>query len=245
MLRIQNLTKTYAQGESETVLRGITTDVFNGDFIAVVGASGSGKSTLLKCLALQENWTSGTYIMDGADIFKQGFTGKQKVKRECAYLEQNPIINPKRKVLKNVLIGRSSQTPLWRMVTGMVRNDDYMGAMDTIEMLGMLDKAHAVSGNLSGGEKQRVALARALVHGAKVILADEPVLGLDPQSAEKVLRTFKELCEKERCTVIAVLHQVELAERYATRIWGIADGELAVDIRGRKLLQGEKRQLSL
>lgn len=243
MLRIQNLSKEYPP--SSKVLRHIDADVFNGDFIAVVGASGSGKSTLLKCLALQESWSGGKYMMDGVDVFKEGFMGKRKVKRECAYLEQNPVLNLKRKALKNVLIGRSAQTPLWRMLTGMVRNDDYMGAMDTLEQFGLLDKAHMVTGNLSGGERQRVAIARSIVHGANVILADEPVLGLDPQSAESVLETFKKLCENERCTVIAVLHNVELAEKYATRIWGIADGELAIDIRGRRLTMSEKRTLSL
>ncbi|MGZ9584198.1 phosphonate ABC transporter ATP-binding protein [Paenibacillus marinisediminis] len=243
MLRIQKLSKQYPT--SETILRNIDVDVFNGDFIAVVGASGSGKSTLLKCLALQESWTEGKYIIDGVNIFEKGYMGKRKVKREIAYLEQNPVLNQNRKALKNVLIGRAAQTPLWRMATGMVRNDDYMGAMDTIEQLGLLDKAHMKTANLSGGERQRIAIARSLVHGAKVILADEPVLGLDPKSAESVLETFKELCAKERCTVIAVLHQVELAEKYATRIWGLANGQLEIDIRGRKLLHGEKIKLSL
>ncbi|MCG7407127.1 ATP-binding cassette domain-containing protein [Paenibacillus sp. ACRRX] len=243
MLKIERLNKQYPP--STTVLRNVFADIHNGEFIGIVGASGSGKSTLLKCLALQESWTSGKYTIDGTDIFKLGSSGKSKVKRECAYLEQNPVLSSNRKALKNVLIGRAHQTPLWRMVTGMIRNDDYMGAMDTLEQLGLLDKAHMITSNLSGGEKQRVAIARALVHGAKVILADEPVLGLDPKSAESVLSTFKDLCEREQCTVIAVFHQVELAEKYCSRIWGLADGEIKVDIRGRRLLHGEKMKLSL
>lgn len=243
MLKIDRLVKQYPP--ETKVLNGISMEVHHGEFIGVVGASGSGKTTLLKCLALQESWTSGSYYVDGNDVIKQNALLKHKVKREFAYLEQNPVLSPNRKAFKNVLIGRSSQTPLWRMATGMVRNDDYMGAMDTLELLGLLDKAKVQTGQLSGGEKQRVAIARALVHGAKVILADEPVLGLDPHAAEDVMRNFQSVCQKERCTVIAVFHQVELAERFCTRIIGLADGDIKLDIHGRKLLQSEKRMLQL
>lgn len=128
------------------------------------------------------------------------------------------------------------------MVTGMVRSDDYMGAMDTIEHLGLLDKAKRKAGELSGGEKQRIAIARALVHGAKVILADEPVTGLDPASAEHVLKTLKTLCEEERLTVFTVI-PLELAEKYCTRIMGLAGGQLAVDVTRRRLTHGEKSRL--
>ncbi|WP_195570654.1 phosphonate ABC transporter ATP-binding protein [Paenibacillus sp. 1001270B_150601_E10] len=243
MLKIDRLVKQYPP--DTTVLKGISMEMHHGEFIGVVGASGSGKTTLLKCLAMQESWTSGAYYVDGTDVIKQNALVRHKLKREFAYLEQNPVLSPNRKAFKNVLIGRSSQTPLWRMATGMVRNDDYMGAMDALEQLGLLDKAKVETGKLSGGEKQRVAIARALVHGAKVILADEPVLGLDPHAAEDVMKNFQMICQKERCTVIAVFHQVELAERYCTRIIGIGEGELKLDIHGRKLLQNEKRMLQL
>lgn len=217
MIRVDQLVKQYPP--EQKVLKNISFEVQPGEFIGVVGASGSGKSTLLKCLALQERWTSGKFVVDGVDIFAQQLSGRRKVKREFAYLEQNPVLSDNRKALKNVLIGRFHQTPLWRMATGMIRSDDYMGAMDTIEQLGLLDKAHKKCSDLSGGEKQRIAIARALVHGADVLLADEPVLGLDPQSAESVLSTFRDLCTKQRKIVIAVFHQVELAEKFATRLW--------------------------
>jgi phosphonate transport system ATP-binding protein len=238
VIRVDQLVKQYPP--EQKVLKNISFEVQPGEFIGVVGASGSGKSTLLKCLALQERWTSGKFIVDGVDIFAQQLSGRRKVKREFAYLEQNPVLSDNRKALKNVLIGRFHQTPLWRMATGMIRSDDYMGAMDTIEQLGLLDKAHKKCSDLSGGEKQRIAIARALVHGADVLLADEPVLGLDPQSAESVLSAFRDLCTKQRKIVIAVFHQVELAEKFATRLWGLHDGTIAVDVKGRRLLQSEK-----
>lgn len=238
MIRVENLNK-FVGADRIPVLRDIRFDMQQGEMIAVVGASGSGKSMLLKCLALMEKWDSGKFTVDGVDILSQGWSGKTKIKREWAYLEQNPQLYPRRTALKNVLIGRAGQTPWWRMLTGMVRSDDYMGAMDVLEGLGLLDKAHQTAEKLSGGEKQRVATARALAHGAKVILADEPVVGLDPHTADSVLETLRKLCEQERATVIAVL-PIELAEKHATRIWGLAEGRIVFDIRGRKLTQQEK-----
>ena len=108
---------------------------------------------------MMEKWDGGRFTVDGVEILKEGWSGKRKIKREWAYLEQNPQLYPRKSALKNVLIGRSGQTPWWRMVTGMVRSDDYMGAMDYLEGLGLLDKAHQTAEKLSGGEKQRVAIA--------------------------------------------------------------------------------------
>ncbi len=184
MIQIDNLTK--AVGENKTkVLDHISLEIQHGEMIALVGPSGSGKSMLLKCLAMKESWSEGNFRVGDTDILKAGFSGKRKLSKEWSYLEQSPQLHPERTALKTVLIGQVGQTPLWRMVTGMVRSDDYMGAMDVLETLGLLDKAHQKAGTLSGGEKQRVAIARALAHGAKVILADEPITGLDPRSVRK------------------------------------------------------------
>lgn len=241
MIRIRQLTK-HVGADRISVLRNISADIQQGEFIALVGPSGSGKSTLLRCLALKESWDGGSFMINGEDVLKNGISGKLKQRREWAFLEQNPYVNLNRSALKNVLIGRAGQTPVWRMITGMVRSDDYMGAMDTLEELGLLDKAHAKCEKLSGGERQRVAIARALVHGAKVILADEPVNGLDPAAADKVLETLRGLCKQERITVISVL-PLEIAERFASRIWGLQGGEIVFDVHGRRLTYGEKNML--
>ncbi|WP_433946619.1 phosphonate ABC transporter ATP-binding protein [Paenibacillus sp. SN-8-1] len=211
-----------------------------GEMIGVVGPSGSGKSTLLRCLALRHPWTTGRYNFEGKEIIKSGGRGSSEYRSKFAYLEQNPELNTQKTALKNVLIGQAGQTPLIRRLTGMIRSDDYMGAMDELEKFGLLDKAHVPAGKLSGGERQRVAICRALVHGAKLIAADEPVIGLDKYATDKVLTTLKELCTNEKATVIAVL-PVELAEQYCTRIWGINEGRLQWDIRGRRLTQEEKQ----
>ncbi|RIX53633.1 ATP-binding cassette domain-containing protein [Paenibacillus nanensis] len=241
MLRIKGLSKRIPGGPK--VLHDISFEAYEGDFIAVKGSSGSGKSMLLKCLALQESWSSGTYMFNGKDVLKEGWLAKQKVKQQVAYLEEKPFLYPEKTGLKNVIIGSVNQTPAWRRWTGMVRNDDYMGAMDLIEKRGLLDKAHTKAKHLSGGERQRMAVARALVHGAKVIVADEPVSGLDPHAADAVLSELKALCKNEGLIVIAVLHQGDWAERYADRILGLNAGKLVLDVYGRRLTEREKMLL--
>lgn len=241
MIMVQRLAKA-AGPERVPVLKEINFQLRKGEFVGLLGSSGSGKSTLLRCLALREKWDAGKLTVDGTDILDAGFKGKMKIRREWAYLEQNVTLNPKRTALKNVLIGQASQTPLWRMATGMVRSDDYMGAMDELEALGLLDKAKLKTEQLSGGERQRIAIARALVHGAKVILADEPVTGLDPKATESVLETLRKLCREEELTVVAVI-PLELAERYADRLWVLEDGYLKHDISGRRLTMQEKASL--
>ncbi|MBP3963359.1 MULTISPECIES: phosphonate ABC transporter ATP-binding protein [Paenibacillus] len=241
MIKVDQLSKQIPGGPK--VLSGISFNIEPGEFIAVKGASGSGKSMLLRCLAMRESWSGGSYIVDGVDILKKGLLGKMKIRREIAYLEEKPTLIGKRTALKNVLIGTTHQTPIWRRVTGMIRSDDYMGAMDMIEKMGLLEKAHQKGDKLSGGEKQRIAMARALVHGAKTLLTDEPVSGLDPHAAEQVLSDLKKMCQTQGISVVAVMHQGDWAERFADRIIGLNNGKLVLDIKGRKMTEREKMLL--
>ena len=139
MIIARRLTKRLPDGQQ--ALTDIHFEAAKGEFVAVMGASGSGKSMLLKCLTLRESWTDGTLHVDGDDIFKMGLRGKLRVRREFAYLEEKPELNPNRTALKNALVGTRYQTPLWRRAIGSIRNDDYMGAMDMLEKVGLLDKA--------------------------------------------------------------------------------------------------------
>lgn len=243
MIRVNHLQKS-VDGNKKKVLRDITVQFGAGEMIGVVGASGSGKSMLLRCLALRERWNRGDYTWNGDKVIEGGGRGSQKYRSQCAYLEQNPSLYPEKTALKNVLIGQAGQTPLLRRLTGMVRSDDYMGAMDELEKYGLLDKAHVKAGKLSGGERQRVAICRALVHGANFLAVDEPVIGLDPRTAERVLETLKELCTQQNKIVITAL-PLELAERYCTRIWGLSEGEIKLDVSGRRLSMEEKRLIDL
>lgn len=237
MIVISGLTRKIPDGK--TILDQVDVRLEPGAFIAVVGASGSGKSALLKALALREGWTSGEYKVDGKDIMKS-WLARANFRRDVAYIEQKPLLLEKKTALKNVLTGVSSQTPLWRRLTGAVRSDDHMFGLEMLEAVGLLDLANQPVEKMSGGERQRVAIARSLLHGAKLVLTDEPVSGLDPHSSEEMMKTLKKLCSERGATIVAALHRLELAEKFADEIWGMQDGRVVLNVRGRRLTGAER-----
>jgi phosphonate transport system ATP-binding protein len=239
MIIVRNLTRTLPEGQ--TILSKVSFQVDKGEFVALIGASGSGKSTLLSCIALQQRWTEGQLIVDGTELSDKNVMDKLKLRKDWAYLEERPAINLKKNALKNVFSGRFFQLPLWRKLTGTVSTEEHIRAMDYLERVGLIDKAKMLPAEkLSGGEQQRVAIARALAQGAKVILADEPTKGLDPESAGKVLQDLRALCKEQDLIVICAMQNLEMAERNATRLWGLSGGRLVLDIPARKLTQREK-----
>lgn len=235
---VRNLTKKFSEGDE--ILSGISFQVDPGEFVAVVGASGSGKSTLLRCLSLRESWDSGEYIYGGKNIAKANMMEKLSLQKNWAHLGENPDINPRKTALENVLDARKRHMPVWRRVTGKSSMDEHVYGMDYLEKVGLMDKADSKGGQLSGGEKQRVVLAKALIQEAQMILADEPVKGLDPDSVDRVMHDLRAVSRSENLTIICTLHQLDLAERFATRIMGLAEGKIVLDIPARRLTMREK-----
>ncbi|PZE21762.1 phosphonate ABC transporter ATP-binding protein [Paenibacillus xerothermodurans] len=241
MIIVRNLSKTFPP--NQPVLSRISFQADEGELVALLGSSGSGKTTLFRCLMLKEKWDDGQYIYAGHDISGAGVIEKLKLRRDWAFLEEKPKLNPKKSALKNVLSGLFFHKAWWRILSGTTSNEDHMTAMDYLDKVGLLDKAHEPVERLSGGEQQRVAVARALIRGAKVIFADEPVSGLDPAAAALVMEDLKTICQRTKIIVFCSLHQVELAERFGSRIWGLAGGKLVVDIAGRRLTHVEKEKI--
>jgi phosphonate transport system ATP-binding protein len=239
MITVRNLSKIYPPDQH--VLSQISFQADRGEFIAVVGTSGSGKSTLLRCISHKEKWTTGQLIYDGRDYSSPSWMDRWNLAKDFVYIEEKPLMYNNKSALKNVLKGRFFQTSALRKVTGTRDRDEHILGMDYLERVGLIDKGHVKLSSLSGGERQRVAIAKALVHGAKVLVVDEPVTGLDPKSVESIMNDLKMLCEQQKVMVIATLNQVELAERYATRIWGLAEGKIVLDIPARNLMLKEKQ----
>ncbi|MGG1599900.1 phosphonate ABC transporter ATP-binding protein [Paenibacillus naphthalenovorans] len=238
MIIVRSLSKTFPP--DHRVLQRISFQADEGDLIALLGASGSGKTTFFRCLMLKEKWDEGQYIYDGKDITGLNAWEKFQLRKQWVYLEEKPGLNEKKSAVKNVLSALLFKKSWWRFLTNTVSEDDHMEAMDYLDRVGLLDKAHEPVAKLSGGEKQRVAICKALIKGARVIFADEPVSGLDPEAASRVLEDLRTICRKNKILVFCSLHQVELAEKFATRIWGLSGGKLVVDIAGRRLTQREK-----
>lgn len=238
MIIVRNLSKSYPP--DRRILDKISFQADEGELIALLGASGSGKTTLFRCLMLKEKWDDGQYIYGGKDITGINAWEKFQLRKEWAYLEEKPALNPKKSALKNVLSALLFKKSWVRFLTNTVSEDDHLEAMDYLDKVGLLDKAHEPVDKLSGGEKQRVAVCKAMIKGAKIIFADEPVSGLDPEAAARVMEDLQSICRKEKLLIFCSLHQVELAERFGSRIWGLSGGKLTVDIAGRRLTQREK-----
>jgi len=241
MLTVRHLVKKY---NDTPVLKSIDLHAEAGEFIAVVGGGGSGKSTLLRCLALQEGWDSGKIIYNGDQEISPSWFSRWKVSKDWAVIEPSPQMNGKQTAFRNVVSGRFRQFSYWRLLLGGKPSpEEYTRAMDYLEKVGLLDQAFQKVGKMSGGEKQRVAIAKALCRGAKIIIADDPVSNLDPHSAQRVLDDLKQLYQAEGLLIICALQNVELAERYASRIIGLDGGEIVLDVSGRRLTSAERKKI--
>jgi phosphonate transport system ATP-binding protein len=238
MITVRNLTKKVKDGTE--VLSKLSLQADDGEFIAIVGSSGSGKTTLLRCLALQEKWDQGQYIYNSRDISSLNPIQAYQLKKEWGFLTETPDVDPNRDALKNVLDSRYQHMSLVRNLIRKPSQDEHVFAMDYLEKVGLLDKAREKVSKLSGGEKQRVAIAKALIKGAKVIFADEPMKGLQPEAQFRVMEDLRAVSQRDHGTVFCSISNLELAERYATRIWGLAEGKIVLDIAGRRLTQREK-----
>lgn len=234
---VRHLEKGYPE---HPVLKGLSFQADPGEFIAIVGASGSGKTTLLRCLTLQEAWNKGEYIFDGHNVLEGGPLAKWKVRRQWVSLQESTGLNPKKTAIESVLEARWSHMPLWRKIIRKSSMDEHVYSNDFLEKVGLLDKGHEKVEKLSGGEKQRVALARALIQEKKFIAADDPIKGLDPASVNRVMEDFRNVAKREKVLLVCAMQQLDLAERFATRIIGLSDGRIVLDIPARKLTTREK-----
>ena len=132
-------------------------------------------------------------------------------------------------VIRNVLSARVPEMPFWRVLLGAFRKEDKITALESLDKVGILDKAYIRADQLSGGQQQRVALARTLAQKPKIILADEPVAALDPVTAKQVMEDFVRINKEMGISILLNIHHVELAIEYADRIIGIRAGKIVYD----------------
>lgn len=216
------MTKVYHDEEVETsVLKGISFDISDGEFIAIMGPSGSGKSTLLHILGFLDQPTEGSYSFDGKNVTKYSDEEAAWVRNEkLGFVFQSFNLLPRTTVLENVklpLLYSDVKEDLW---------DDM--ARKAIDDVGLSHRLDFEPSQLSGGEKQRVAIARALVNNPQVIFADEPTGNLDSKSGELVMEIIQKLNAEKGHTIILITHETYTAE-YAERIIRLYDGSVESD----------------
>ena len=217
LLKIENLKKSFGPLQ---VLKGVSTNVCEGEVVVVIGPSGGGKSTFLRCLNLLETPTEGTIWFNGQDIVHASEREKNHVRSEMGMVFQHFNLFPHLSILGNITLAP-------QLVRGLKKKEAEAKAMELLERVGLADKAKAYPQQLSGGQKQRVAIVRSLAMNPQVMLFDEPTSALDPEMVGEVLNLMKALA-KAGMTMVVVTHEMGFAREVGTRVC-FMDGGLLVE----------------
>lgn len=221
ILKVVDLRKSYFLGDKEIpILKGISFDVYEGEFISIVGPSGSGKSTLMNSLGCLDRPTSGKIFVRGKDVSKMNENELSTLRGlEIGFIFQKFNLIPRMDALENVML------PTYANKRKGVDAKDK--AISLLTKVGLADRMHHKPNELSGGQSQRVAIARALINDPSIILADEPTGNLDTKTGEEVMELFQML-NKSGVTIIMITHNNALAQK-TNRVIRILDGKIQED----------------
>jgi ABC-type lipoprotein export system ATPase subunit len=223
LIELRNLSKTYDLGEVKVrALKGVSLDIAEGEFVALIGPSGSGKSTLMNTLGCLDRPTAGSYRLAGEEVAGMNPDELAQVRnRRIGFIFQNFNLLSRTTALENV------EVPLLYN-RGCPRRQRRKRAAELLRRVGLGDRVDHNPNQLSGGQQQRVAIARALVNRPPILLCDEPTGNLDQRTSREIMALFRDLNEGEGLTVILVTHDLEIARR-ARRALALVDGEVVVD----------------
>jgi putative ABC transport system ATP-binding protein len=222
-IRLDNVHKTYDLGEFQVhALRGVSLEIYPGEFVAVMGASGSGKSTLMNILGCLDKPTKGHYFLDGKDVSvltKSELAGIRSHKIGFVFQQFNLL--SRTTALENV--------ELPTIYSGVPVAERAVRAEAALKRVGLSDRAGHHPSQLSGGQQQRVAIARALVNNPSLLLADEPTGNLDSRTSVEIMDIFQKLNSEVGLTVVIVTHEPDIAQ-YAKRAMEFRDGKMKKDV---------------
>lgn len=221
IIHLENIQKSYFMGsQAIPVLKGISLDIFKNEYVALMGPSGSGKSTLMNILGCLDTPTNGKYVLNGHDVSKMSDDSLADVRNiEIGFVFQQFNLLPRLSAAENVAL------PL--IYAGVSKKERMERALEALKKVGLEERSHHKSNELSGGQIQRVAIARALVNNPSLLLADEPTGNLDSKTSVEVMEIFGKIQEAGN-TVVLVTHEEDIA-RYAKRIVRLRDGVIETD----------------
>lgn len=221
IIHLEGIEKSYFMGnQAIPVLKGINLDIFKNEYVALMGPSGSGKSTLMNILGCLDSPTGGKYILNGKDVSKMLDDDLAEVRNtEIGFVFQQFNLLPRLSAAENVAL------PL--IYAGVSKKERLERALDALDKVGLADRSHHKSNELSGGQIQRVAIARALVNNPSILLADEPTGNLDSKTSVEVMQIFGKL-QAAGNTVVLVTHEEDIAA-YAHRVVRLRDGLVESD----------------
>jgi ABC-type lipoprotein export system ATPase subunit len=223
LIELRNLSKIYDLGEVQVAaLKGVSLDIHQGEFVALIGPSGSGKSTLMNTVGCLDRPTTGSYLLAGEEVAGLNPDELARVRnRQIGFVFQNFNLLSRTTALENV------EVPLLYNPS-CSRRQRKKRATELLQRVGLGNRLDHKPNQLSGGQQQRVAIARALVNRPSILLCDEPTGNLDTRTSREIMAFFRELNETEGLTVILVTHDLEVAQR-AQRALVLIDGEVVVD----------------
>ena len=211
-IHVENLKKSFGNLH---VLNGISTDIYEGEVVCIIGPSGSGKSTFLRCINKLETITSGQVVVDGYHVNDKKIN-INKVRENIGMVFQHFNLFKNMNVLRNLMLAPVD-------LKKMTKEEAKAEAMRLLDKVGLTDKAEVYPSQLSGGQKQRVAIARALCMKPDIMLFDEPTSALDPEMVGEVLAVMKQLA-KDGMTMVVVTHEMGFAREVADRVVFMDEG---------------------
>ena len=214
LIEVKNLTKSF---DDQVVLNGISTEICQGEVVAIIGPSGCGKSTFLRSLNLLEVPTSGQILFEGTDLTDKS-VDINKVRQKIGMVFQQFNLFPHRTIKENIMLAP--------VTLGLMNKEEAeKKALELLERVGLPDKADSYPAMLSGGQKQRIAIARSLALNPDVMLFDEPTSAQDPEMVGEVLELMRELAA-DGMTMVVVTHEMGFAREVATRVMFINEGNI-------------------
>jgi phosphonate transport system ATP-binding protein len=223
-VRIDGLGMVYPGGVR--ALADVSLEVEDGEFLAILGLSGSGKSTLLRCVNRLIDPTEGRVWIYDEEVTDLDGARLRRLRRQVAMIFQQFNLVRRHTVIQNVLSGALGRSALLPSLVLSFSSEERRLALACLDRVGLADRASSRADALSGGQQQRVAIARALMQQPRLILADEPVASLDPALRHSVMRYVESLNRDEGMTVLCSLHDIDLVERYATRLVALREGRV-------------------
>jgi putative ABC transport system ATP-binding protein len=227
-IQIDDLTKVYKVGETEVhALCGISYKVESGEFLAIMGPSGSGKSTLMNIIGCLDRPTTGQYLLEGEEVSTFDRDKLARIRNQkIGFVFQTFNLLPRTSALEN------AELPL--LYSSHINSKQRRElALKALESVGLKDRAHHKTNQLSGGEQQRIAIARALLNSPSLILADEPTGNLDTKTSAEIMEIFTRLNEDKKITLIMVTHEPDIACYAKKRIY-MRDGKIIREEKGRE-----------
>lgn len=227
LLAVEQISKQYEKNKD--VLSNISFELTKGEFVSIIGPSGAGKSTLLRCMNRMIDISNGKILFENVDIMSLSKKDLRKHRTQIGMIFQHYNLVSRLTVIENVLHGRLGYKSTLQGVFSRFTEQEKEEAFSLLEKLGMIDHAYKRCDQLSGGQKQRVGIARALIQQPQILLCDEPIASLDPNSSKIIMDYLKKITTEMGITCIVNLHQVDVAIQYSDRIIGLNSGQVVFD----------------